>query len=309
MQTTVITANNSQDFVIPLLDSFVSTDINAISHSVTHNIFPDMARKRGTYNLCINFAHDDYAQTIRKADGSEVSRTGGIDMRLTSFADCHRNGEGLKRYRAAIERNHREAVSRRLETTWYEETKAHFVEVAHSYKDTVRSKLPEFYTGILRHQKTRRVIMRAMYLVIDTGISKFVHARIGECIYSFEMNFQVVQTKSGEMSKCHYSIMPIDINSPDDGDFSFEDELAKVTVGSGLMMDHETELPTQDVRVPRRVPVSSEIVVRLDRDNPVLAQEADRWCFIPERPPSYVTSSVSVSAEDMATIERMCADL
>ncbi|MCQ9053034.1 hypothetical protein [Vibrio diabolicus] len=208
---------NHNSYYIPDTESLRASDFNVISHSIIKNVSERDVLKFGTFASDVNFAHDDSFQVVK---GREMR--GGIDTRLACISNFHKNSKSLSRLRDAIDRNQNLSVyERESQYEWLKDTQVYFKSLLQERK--TQRKRPAYYTGALKHKKTRRFMANAAFLIIENeDESLHLFARIGQTEYDFQFSVKEVAVKSGKQLRCEHSVYDASTIGEDD-DFLFDE--------------------------------------------------------------------------------------
>ncbi|EKH9202487.1 hypothetical protein PAQ91_003825 [Vibrio parahaemolyticus] len=192
---------NYANYTIPDTSSLRASDFNVISHSIIKNVNERDVLKFGVFASDVNFAHDDSFHVVKGRD-----MYGGIDTKLACISNFHKNSKSLSRLRDAIDRNQKLSVyERESQYQWLKDTQIYFKSLLQERK--TQRKQPNYYTGALKHKKTRRFMQNAAFLIIENE-DKSLHlfARIGKTEYDFQFSVTEVDVKSGKQLRCDHSV-------------------------------------------------------------------------------------------------------
>lgn len=192
---------NYANYTIPDTASLRASDFNVITHSIIKNVSERDVLKFGAFASDVNFAHDDSFQVVK---GREMR--GGIDTKLACISNFHKNSKSLSRLRDAIDRNQKLSIyERESQYEWLKHTQRYFKSLLQERK--ALRKLPTYYTGALKHKKTRRFMANAAFLIIENDDKTLLlFARIGETEYDFQFSVTEVDVKSGKQLRCDHSV-------------------------------------------------------------------------------------------------------
>ncbi|PAU36858.1 hypothetical protein CKF94_17945 [Vibrio coralliilyticus] len=197
MKTTLLEINN-YTYELPDTANLKASDFNSISHSFIRNTSDKLIKKYGNFASDLNFSHDD---TVHKVNGRNM--LGGVDTKLTCIINFHRRSKSLSNLKDAIKRIEND-YQRQAQLDWFEDTKSYFKTLLTERMSN--RKRPSFYTGALKHKKSRRYVANAAFLVIEQHGSLHLYARIGQTEYDFQIDFEEIEVKSGKQIRCDHSI-------------------------------------------------------------------------------------------------------
>ena len=197
MKTTLLKINN-YTYELPNTTHLKASDFNSISHSFIENTSDKLIKKYGNFASDLNFSHDN---TVHKVNGRNM--LGGVDTKLTCIINFHRNSKSLSNLKDAINRIEND-YQRQAQLDWFEDTKSHFKSLL--TERMTNRKRPSFYTGALKHKKSRRYVANAAFLVIEQHDILHLYARIGQTEYDFQIDFEEIKVKSGKQIRCDYSV-------------------------------------------------------------------------------------------------------
>ncbi|MCC4819340.1 hypothetical protein BCU85_20755 [Vibrio lentus] len=197
MNRTLLEINN-YTYELPDTANLKASDFNSISHSFIKNTSDKLIKKYGNFASDLNFSHDN---TVHKVNGRNM--LGGVDTKLTCIINFHRNSKSLSNLKDAINRIEND-YQRHTQLNWFEDTKSYFQALL---AERMRNrKRPLFYTGALKHKKSRRYVANAAFLVIEQHGMLHLYARIGQTEYDFQIKFEEIEVKSGKQIRCDYSV-------------------------------------------------------------------------------------------------------
>ncbi|MDG2613864.1 hypothetical protein P7M57_20000 [Vibrio parahaemolyticus] len=208
---------NYASCTIPDTSDLTASDFNVIAHSILKNTDEDKIKKFGTFKSDVNFAHDESSQVVK---GREMR--GGIDMKLMCISNFDEKKKGLSKLKNSINRNKQLLQCEKdAQYEWLENTTSYFISLLN--ERMTQRKRPMYYTSILKHKISRRVMPNAAFLIIENeDESLHLFARIGQTEYDFQFSVKEVAVKSGKQLRCEHSVYDASTIGEDD-DFSFDE--------------------------------------------------------------------------------------